>query len=64
MKTLIRRLRMQGGSLVCAIPADYAHLLNLRPGMWVAVSLQTDNHIHIEQLTSPQINPDRREQRA
>jgi len=64
MKTYIRTLRVQGGSVVVSIPPAYANTLNLNPGDLVAINLTIGGVITVARLVSAQVTPHLPEQRT
>lgn len=64
METYIRRLRMQGGSLVCAMPAPLARMLDIRPGDYVTVKLHSLGSLAIAKAPIPNRAEQLEEQRA
>lgn len=64
MQTYVRRLRMQGGSLVCAVPRPLANMLDLSPGDYVTVVLNTLGSLAIAKAPIPNRSTQPEEQRA
>lgn len=64
METYVRRLRIQGGSVVCALPTALLNMLDLRPGDYVTVNLNTLGSIAIAHCPIPNRSAQPEEQRA